>query len=98
MEFTPAYFSSTTKTVVNNKFDLDKSLQEILYRIDNWINKGSGWIVGSIKSQYINILTFRPLIGSSCIKLPVELTNPKIVLINIKNNDKKRFFGVMLDY
>ena len=42
IEFTPVYFNSTTKTMINHKFDPDKSFQEILYRIDYWINKGSG--------------------------------------------------------
>ena len=41
--------------------------------IDLWINKGSGWIVESIESQYINISTYQPLSGSSYISLPVEL-------------------------
>ena len=75
--FTPVYFKSTTKTVINHKFGLDKSFQEILYRIDNWINEGSGWIVELIKSQCINILTYRPLSGSSYIKLLAELKTPK---------------------
>ena len=36
IEYFPVYFNSATKTVVNyDKYDLDKSLQEILYRIDN---------------------------------------------------------------
>ena len=38
IEFSPVYFNSITKTVINHKFDLDKSFQQILYRIDNWIN------------------------------------------------------------
>ena len=38
IEFAPVYFNSTTKTVTNSKYDLDKSFQEILYRNDNWIN------------------------------------------------------------
>ena len=61
--------------MINHKFDLDKSFQEILYRIDNWINEGSSWIVEKIRSQYINILTFTPLSGSFYIKLPAELKN-----------------------
>ena len=61
--------------MINHKFNLDKSFQEILYRIDNWINERSGWIVELIESQYINVLTYRPLIGSSYIKLPVKLRN-----------------------
>ena len=47
--------------MINHEFDLDKSFQEILYRIDNWSNEGSGWIVESIDSQYINNSTFKPL-------------------------------------
>ena len=75
--------------MINSKFDLDKCFQEILYRIDNWINESSGWILESIESQYINISTYRPLLGTSYIKLPVELRNPKKGLINIKNNNQK---------
>ena len=28
--------------------------------MDFWTNEGSGWIVESIESQYINISTYRP--------------------------------------
>ena len=73
IEFSPAYFNSTTKTVINHKFGLDKSFQEILYRTDGWINESSGWIIESLESQYINVSTYRSLIGSSYIKLPVKL-------------------------
>ena len=41
IEYSPVYFNSTTKAVVNSEFNLDKPFQEILYRIDNWINEGS---------------------------------------------------------
>ena len=43
--FASLYFNSTTKTVINSKHDLDKSFQEVLYRIDNWINEGSSWVI-----------------------------------------------------
>ena len=43
IEFAVVYFNSTAKTVINSdKYMLDKSFQEVLYRIDNWINEGSG--------------------------------------------------------
>ena len=48
IEFTPVYFNSSTKTIINNRFKLEHAFQEILYRIDAWINKGSGWIIESI--------------------------------------------------
>ena len=77
IEFRPAYFNSTTKTVINHKFSLENSFQETLYRIDYWINKGSGLIVELIESQYVNVSTYRPLSGSSYLKLPAELKSPK---------------------
>ena len=55
IEFRLVYYNSTTKTVINHKFKLGSSFQEIFYRIDNWINEGSDWIVESIESQYISI-------------------------------------------
>ena len=38
IEFAPVYFNSVTKLVINNKFKLEEFFQEILYRIDAWIN------------------------------------------------------------
>ena len=82
--------------MINRKFSLENAFQEILHKIHNWINAGSGWIIELIESQYINVSTYRPLTGGSYIKLPVELKSPKKGLINIKNNDQKCFYGVML--
>ena len=65
IEYSPVYFNSTTKTVINDEFRLDQSFQEILYRIDNWINKGSGWIIEEIHNQYLNVSAYSPLIGNT---------------------------------
>ena len=56
IEFTPIYFNSSTKTIINNRFKSEHAFQDILYRSDTWINIGSGWIIESIQSQYISIL------------------------------------------
>ena len=62
IEFVRVYFNSFTKAVINSdKHTLDKSFQEILYRIDNLINEGSGWIIESINGEYVNISVYRPL-------------------------------------
>ena len=45
IEFAPVYFNSVRKTVINRKFRLENSFQEILYMTDVWINNGSGWNV-----------------------------------------------------
>ena len=59
--------------------------------IDFWINYVSGWNVESIKSQYINISTYRLLAVISYMDLPVELKSPRKKLINIKNKYEKWF-------
>ena len=79
VEYSPVYFNSLTKTVINNKYKLHQSSEEIIYRLDNWISHGSGWIIEEIIS------------GSTYIKLPAELKHPMKGLIYIKNNDKKCF-------
>ena len=91
IEFTPVYFNSSTKELINCRYKLNKSFQEILYKIDAWINRGSGWIIELIESQYFNISTCRPLVGISYIDLPIELKHPRKGLINIKSNDQKCF-------
>ena len=77
IEFAPIYFNSVTKLVINNRFELGKSFQEILCKTDAWINNGPGWITESTESQYINISPYKPLFGISYIKLPTELDHPR---------------------
>ena len=90
-KFAIVYFNSVTKTVINHRFRLENSFQEILYMTDVWINDGSRWIIESIKSQYITISIYKLLSVSSYIDLPVELRSPRKGLINIRNKDKKCF-------
>ena len=61
-----------------------------------WINNRSGRIIELIESQCIKFSTYRPLLGSSYMDLPVELKSPRKGLINI-NKIKNDFYGVMLD-
>ena len=89
IEYSPVYFNSLTKTVINNNIKLNQAFQEIIYRLDNWIGHGSGWVVEEIYNQYLNASFFLPLSGSTYIKLPVELKRPRKGLINIQNNDNK---------
>ena len=70
---------------------LDKSFQENLYKIDNWINEGSGWVIESIDTEFVNSFVFSPLSGSTYIQLSRKLINSMKHLINIKNNDNKFF-------
>ena len=76
---------------LNFEYSIDSCFQEILYIIDDWINKGSGCVVDSLNSEYVNSSKCAPLLGSSYIKLPEKLDHPKNGLINIKNKDNKCF-------
>ena len=62
-EYSPVYFNSLSKTIIKNKFKLDQSFQEIIYRLENWISHGSGWIVEEIISQCLNLSSYLPLIN-----------------------------------
>ena len=62
-----------------------------MYRIDNWNNQGSGWIVEEIHSQDLNLSSYHPLIGSTYIELPNELKHSIKGLINLQNDDNKCF-------
>ena len=73
-EFTTVYFNSTTKTVINpDNYGLDKSFQQVLYRLDNWINEGSAWTIEYIDGEYLNISIYSPLSGRIYTELPDEL-------------------------
>ena len=87
-----AYFNSQPKMVLNQK-DIDLSLpnQEILNKIAVWISEGSGWVIRSIVAEYVNIVKYEPLKGSSYIELPAFLKNSSKGLINSENKDDKCF-------
>ena len=84
-KYITVYFNSSIKTVIKNKYGLDKSFQQVLYRIDDLINGGSAWKIESIDGEYINIVIYNLLSGSTYIELPMKR------LINIKNCDNKCF-------
>ena len=65
--------------------------QEILNVIDKWVSEGSGWVIDRIDSHYLNVTLYKPLNGSSYIKLPAKLENSRKGLINIENEDNECF-------
>ena len=89
-----AYFNGPTQTITNDTEiteSLKTSKQSILNKIAVWISEGSGWTVQSVDSHHINIVKYKPMKGSSCIKLPTELRNSARGLINPKNEDNQCF-------
>ena len=85
-----AFFNDKAKTITKANDiepELSMSRQEILNTIDKWVSEGSGWVIDRIDGHYINVTTYKPLNGSSYIKLHLELQNNGKGLINIKNDD-----------
>ena len=76
---------------MGTNYFLNQCFNEIIFRLENWISHGSGWIVDNILSQYLNISSYKPLSGSTYCKLPKELSHPMKSLINIQNDDNKCF-------
>ena len=85
-EFDPKtlHFNSLIKTVINQRYRLNDSFEEILNLLDIWINEGSGWVIDKIEGLYINISNYEPLLGGSYISLPKALNNSMKGLINLK--------------
>ena len=59
--------------------------------IEVWISEGSGWTIDRVDNNYINVVNYKPLNGSSYIELPTKLKNSAKGLINIKNKDDECF-------
>ena len=76
-EFHPKtlYFNSLIKTVINQRYCLNNSFEEILNLLDIRINEGSGWVIDKIEELYINVANYEPLLGGSYIPLPKVLNN-----------------------
>ena len=60
IEYSTIYLNSLTKTVIGEKYNLNDCFNKIIFRLENWISHGSGWIVDSILNQYLNISTYKP--------------------------------------
>lgn len=93
-EHKTAYFFSSPNTILNN-LDVYKSLQlskqHTLNQMPKLFSEGSGWTIQSVDNHYLNVVKYKPIKGSSYIKLPKELQHVKKGLINIKNRDKECF-------
>ena len=88
------FFNGKAKTITKPSDiepELNMSRQEILNTIHKSVSEGSGWVIDRIDSHYINVTLYKPLNGSGCIELPMELRNSKKGLINMKNKDEECF-------
>ena len=90
-KFSTVYFNSLVKMVINQRYHLNGSYEEILNLLDIWINESSTWTIDQIDGLYINTSNCEPLLDGSYIPLPKVLNDSIKVLINLKNKDHKCF-------
>ena len=89
------YFKSKSKTITHPDMINDliiEAEEEIRNKIADWLSEGSNWVIELILDHYLNIIEYTPLRGSSYIKLPKELQNSMLGLINPKNLDDNECF------
>ena len=95
-----AFVNGKAKTITKASeigSELSISEQEILNTIDVWLSEDSGWTIDKIDSNYINIIVYQPLHGSSYIDLPDELKDSAKGLISIKTKMTNTSDGATLD-
>ena len=90
-EYFTVYFNSLVKMVVNSRYHLNKSFEEILNLLDIWINESSAWTLDQIDRLYIKTSNYEPLSDSSYIPLREKLGYSMNGLINLKTKDHKCF-------
>ena len=84
-------FNSLIKMVINRRYHLNESYEEILNLLDIWINESSALTIDRIDGLYITTSNYEPLLAGSYIPLPKVLNNSMKGLINLKNKDHKCF-------
>ena len=91
--FTDSHFS-TKNEVITESTDLSEiyniANERLTELLENFQRNGSGWIFDKVLHFEIMTNEFRPLRGSSYIKLPKSLAN-KRAIINPKNEDNECF-------
>ena len=69
---------------------LNSTYENLVSAIEDFQQRGSGWILDKLMSLDLHLLEFDPLRATSYIPLPTCIQNRKAV-INIKNKDEKCF-------
>ena len=76
----------TAQKAIFNKVDLSKEFSELVARIENFVQNGSGWKLNTLKTLWLDVAKYEPIKGSSYLPLPDSLKNKRAV-INVKNDD-----------
>src|SRR5271163_1880928 len=86
--FGPKFMTITSREQIPNTILTMNNF--INKKIDEYIDKGSGWVISKVIRHFLCFNKYSPLSARSYIKLPEKIQNKKAT-INIKNNDDKCF-------
>ena len=89
----PAVLSTDTIEVYDSSdvdYVFNSTYENILSAIEDFQQRGSGWILDKLVALHLHLLEFDPLRATLYIPLTTCIQNRKAV-INIKNKDKKCF-------
>lgn len=79
----------------SNDHNLNEAFQSVNNAMEEFINKGSNWILNKIICLEVHTLPYSPISGSSYIELPHKIKSSEGV-VNIRNNDNKCFLWSVL--
>jgi len=79
----------------NNDHNINEAFQSVNKAMEEFINKGSNWILNKVICLEVHTFQYSPISGSSYMELPHKIKFSKCV-INIKNDDQKCFLWSVL--
>lgn len=88
----PHYISLQNES---NDHNLNEAFQSVNKAMEEFINKGSNWILNKIICPEVHTLPYSPISGSSYIDLPHKIKSSNGV-VNIRNDDHKCFLWSVL--
>ncbi|VDI77645.1 Hypothetical predicted protein [Mytilus galloprovincialis] len=94
---TPHFRSKTYTSLENddNDHNLNEAFQKMNGSLEEFIHKGSNWIINKVLGLEVNTVKYSPISGSSYMKLPSKLYAFHSIT-NIKNEDRKCFLWSVL--
>jgi len=94
---TPHFRSKTYIALENddNEHHLNEAFQKMNASLEDFIHKGSDWVVSKIVSLEVKTVKYAPISGSSYTELPDKLRLSHSI-VNIKNEDQKCFLWCVL--
>ena len=89
------YFTRQANPTILNAFNpqavtekLNTELERQIEVLANWVERGSGWVVGGISKSYLDFSRYNPLRGGHYLPLPKDLQS-KNAIISVKNKDNQ---------